>query len=178
MTISIQQVISQIPAWAGKPASFEPLSGGLTNANYRVEIEGTPYFVRIPGVSTELLAVDRTNEHYNSRAAGETGVCPKVLYHLPEHHVMVLEFIRGETMTIETMQRPGNATRLAQSLRRLHAGPRFRNDFNMFRLVEFYLTIVGQHGVRIPRRVPGLLAAGGADRGGARNPPTAHRALQ
>ncbi|MBI4769261.1 MAG: phosphotransferase [Chloroflexi bacterium] len=32
----------------------------------------------------------------------------------------------------------------------LHSGPRFLTDFNMFRLVEFYLGIVDQHGVAIP----------------------------
>jgi len=150
MTITIEQVVAQVPHWAGRTVFVEPLSGGLTNANYRVQVDGTPYVVRIPGASTELLAVDRTNEHYNTRAAGETGVCPRVVYHLPDRHVMVLEFIHGQTMTIAQLQRPGNPTRIAQSLRKLHAGPRFRNDFNMFRLTEFYLTIVAQHGVRIP----------------------------
>jgi thiamine kinase-like enzyme len=151
VTITIEQVVAQIPQWTGRSVSVEPLHGGLTNANYRVTIDGTPYSVRIPGAATELLAVDRTNEFYNTRAAGETGVCPRVLYHLPEHHVMILEFIRGETMSMAKLQQPGYPTRIARSLRKLHRGPRFRNDFNMFRLVEFYLTIVAQHGVRIPQ---------------------------
>lgn len=150
MTITIEQIVAEIPQWAGRSVSVEPLSGGLTNTNYRVQIDGMPHVVRIPGTATELLAVDRANEHYNTRAAGETGVCPRVLYHLPEHQVMVLEFICGETMSIAKLQQPGYPTRIAQSLRKLHAGPRFHNDFNMFRLIEFYLTIVDQHGVRIP----------------------------
>jgi len=74
MTITIQEVIAQIPAWAGKSASVEPLSGGLSNSNYRAVIDGKSSFVRIPGTGTELLAVDRVNERYNSRIAGETGV--------------------------------------------------------------------------------------------------------
>jgi thiamine kinase-like enzyme len=40
--------------------------------------------------------------------------------------------------------------RIAQSLKKLHAGARCLNDFNMFRLVEFYMGIVEQNGVRIP----------------------------
>jgi thiamine kinase-like enzyme len=146
----IDQVIAQIRAWSGRSISVEPLAGGLTNANYRVLVDGTPYVVRIPGASTELLAVDRINEYYNTRAAGETGVCPRVIHYVPEHHVMVLEFIRGETMSIAQLQRPGYPTRIAQSLKKLHVGPRFRNDFNMFRLMEFYLRIVDRHRVRIP----------------------------
>jgi thiamine kinase-like enzyme len=160
MTITIEQIVAQIPQWAGRSVSVEPLSGGLTNTNYRVQIDGTPHVVRIPGTATELLAVDRANEHYNTRAAGETGVCPRVLYHLPEHQVMVLEFICGETMSIARLQQPGYPTRIAQSLRKLHAGPRFHNDFNMFRLIEFYLTIVDRHGVRIPRNYRDSLSQG------------------
>jgi len=150
VTVTVEEVVAQIPEWCGKSVSAKPLSGGLTNSNYRVEVDGTPYFVRIPGASTELLAVDRANEYYNTRAAGETGVSPKVVHHLPDHNVMVLEFLRGETMSIAKLQMPGNPARMAQSLKKLHAGPRFRNDFNMFRLTEFYLAIADQHGVRIP----------------------------
>jgi len=122
----------------------------LTNKNYRVEVEGQSYFVRIPGASTELLAVDRDSEYHSSKAAAAAGVGPKVLYHLPDHKVMVLEFLKGETMSIETLQGPGMPERIAQSLKKLHAGARCLNDFNMFRLVEFYMGIVEEHDVRIP----------------------------
>jgi len=53
-------------------------------------------------------------------------------------------------MSIETLQGPGMPARIAQSLKKLHAGARCLNDFNMFRLVEFYMGIVEEHGVRIP----------------------------
>jgi hypothetical protein len=38
--------------------------------------------------------------------------------------------------------------REAQSLKTLHAGQRLLNDFNMFRLTEFYLLIVAKHDIR------------------------------
>ncbi len=129
---------------------IQPLSGGLTNTNYRIDVDGMPYVVRIPGASTELLAVDRANEYHNTKAAAEAGVGPKIAYYLPDEKVMVLEFIHGETMSIPKLQAPGMPTRIARSLKKLHAGPRFLTDFNMFRLVEFYLKIVDEHGVRIP----------------------------
>jgi thiamine kinase-like enzyme len=115
-----------------------------------VEVAGHSYFVRVPGASTELLAVDRDSEYHSSKAAADAGVGPKVLYHLPDHKVMVLEFLMGETMSIETLQGPGMPTRIAQSLKKLHGGARCLNDFNMFRLVEFYMRIVKEHDVRIP----------------------------
>ena len=69
MTATIEQVIEGISDWRGKAVTAEPISGGLTNTNYRVEVNGTPYVVRIPGPSTELLAVNRENEYYNTKAA-------------------------------------------------------------------------------------------------------------
>lgn len=146
----IEDAVSRIEDWKGKNVSIEPLSGGLTNTNYKVLVEGQPFFVRVPGESTELLAVDRKNEYFNSKAAAEAGVGPKVLYHLPEYDVMVLEFIVGKTMTKEALNAPGMPTRMAQAIKQLHAGPRFLTDFNMFRLTEYYLKICDERSIPIP----------------------------
>lgn len=150
MTITIEEVVHKIPDWHGKSIEIQSLSGGLTNTNYKVTVDGTPYFVRVPGASTELLAVDRRNEYENSKAAALAGVGPKVIYYLPDEKVMVLEFIIGKTMSNEAMQAKGMPTRIAQSLKMLHSGPRFFTDFNMFRLTEFYLKIAAEHEVKIP----------------------------
>jgi len=65
---SIEEVIAAIPAWAGRSVAAAPIAGGLTNRNYRVDVDGTSHFVRIPGPATDLLAVDRGNELHNTRA--------------------------------------------------------------------------------------------------------------
>ena len=151
MTISIEQVVDSIPEWRGLETAIVPLAGGLTNTNFRVVVDGRPHIVRIPGASTELLAIDRQNELHNAVAAAEAGVAPRVLHVLPEHHVMVLEFVEGLTMSIPTMQEAGLPARLADSVKRLHSGRRFLRDFNMFRLVEFYLKIAHDQGVNVPQ---------------------------
>ncbi len=150
MTITIEEVIPKIDDWRHKQVEIYEMTGGLTNKNYRVEVEGCSYFVRVPGASTELLAVNRDNEYHSSKVAADAGVGPEVLYHLPDHKVMVLEFLQGETMSIETLQAPGMPTRIAQSLKILHSGAKCLDDFNMFRLVDFYMGIVEEHAVRIP----------------------------
>ena len=150
MTITIEQVVALIPSWTGRRVEIAPMGGGLTNTNYRVEVDGRPHFVRIPGASTELLAVDRRNEIYNARAAAETGVAPRLLHVLPDDDVMIFDFIAGQTMSAERLQAAGMPSRLAQSIKRLHAGPRFLKDFDMFHLVEVYLETAAQHSVTIP----------------------------
>ncbi|NQU30369.1 MAG: phosphotransferase family protein [Anaerolineae bacterium] len=146
----IEDAISKIEDWKGRNVSFEPLLGGLTNPNYKVNVDGIPFFVRVPGESTELLAVDRKNEYTNSKAAAEAGVGPKVLYYLPEFKVMVLEFIEGETMSKEALNAPGMPTRMAQAIKQLHGGPRFLTDFNMFRITEYYLKLCNERNIPIP----------------------------
>jgi len=64
--------------------------------------------------------------------------------------VMVLEYIDGKTMSGADLRGDEMPRRIAESLRRLHEGPAFKQDFDMFRLVEYYLGIVDQHEVRIP----------------------------
>ena len=157
----IEEIISKIEDWKGKHVSIQTLSGGLTNTNYKAEVDGISFFIRVPGASTELLAIDRNNEYFNSKAAAEAGVGPKVLYYLTDYQAMVLEFIDGKTMSKEALNAPGMPTRMAQSIKKLHAGPRFLTDFNMFRLTEYYLKICGDRAIPIPdgylERMPAVM---------------------
>jgi thiamine kinase-like enzyme len=147
---SIEQVIDAIPEWAGREVRSEPIASGLTNRNWKVLVDGGAYFVRVPGEATELLAVDRVNERHNTKAAAAAGVGPPVVHELPEWDVFVLEWVDARTMSIEALAAPGIPSRVAESLRRLHAGPRFRDDFDMFRLSERYLRLVDERDIAIP----------------------------
>ncbi|TMD85426.1 MAG: LPS biosynthesis choline kinase [Chloroflexi bacterium] len=145
-----EDAVGRVSLWQGKAVQISPLSGGLTNENYLVETGDERYVMRLPGSSTELLSIDRGNEVYNARAAAGTGIGPKVLEHIPELNIMVLEFIEGPTMSAQALRSEPMARRMAESFKRLHAAPRFLKDFDMFRLIEDYLRIVAEHGVRIP----------------------------
>lgn len=146
----IDEVVAKISDWQGKNVSIQPLSGGLTNTNFKVVVDGTSYFVRVPGERTELLAIDRNNEYHNTKAAAAAGVAPKVLYHLPEYNVMVIEFLNGQTMSKDSLNQNEMPTRMAQAIKKLNQGPRFLTDFNMFRLTEYYLSVCKERGIRIP----------------------------
>jgi thiamine kinase-like enzyme len=147
---SIEEVLERVSVWHGRETSVSELSGGLTNTNYLVDAEGDRYVVRIPGASTELLAVDRENERHNAAAASTTGVSPRIVEVLEDLDVMVIEFVEGTTMSSERLRSPEMPPRIAASLRRLHAGPRFLKDFDMFRLTERYLRVCGELDYRIP----------------------------
>jgi len=146
--MSVEEILAHI--WPESEIRATPLNAGLTNQNFRVEVDGRAYFVRLPGASTDLLAVDRANELHNTRAAAEAGVGPKVVGVDAESGAFALEWIDGRTMSHEAFAEPGTPARIAAALRRLHAGPPFRDAFDMFRLTEFYLRVVDDRSIRIP----------------------------
>jgi Ser/Thr protein kinase RdoA (MazF antagonist) len=147
---TIEEVLPRVDVWRGRDLTVAELSGGLTNANYLVDAEGDRYVVRIPGASTELLAIDRANERDNAAAAATTGVSPPIVEILEDVDVMVIAYVDGATMSAEALRTPEQVPRIAASLRRLHAGPRFREDFDMFRLADVYLDVCATRDIPIP----------------------------
>jgi thiamine kinase-like enzyme len=147
---TIEEVVARVPGWAGHSIEIERIPAGLTNANYRVAVDGTPYFVRIPGPGTELLAIDRANELHNTRAAAAAGVGPAVVHDDPASGAMVLEWLTARTMSNDALHAEGMPDRIAKTLRQLHAGPHFRDDFDMFRLSERYMRLVDERAIAVP----------------------------
>jgi thiamine kinase-like enzyme len=149
-SITIEEVIAAIPEWRGRSVQAEPVVGGLTNRAFCVRVDGVPHFVSIPGVKSELLAIPRADEIYNTRAASETGVAPRVLHQLAESGVLVAEFLRGRTLSKADMHMAGMPRRLAQAVRQLHTARPFANDFDLFRLMHDYATVLAGDGLALP----------------------------
>jgi thiamine kinase-like enzyme len=122
----------------------EELSGGLTNLNLKVTTPTGTYVARLSSEQSSLLAIDRAAEHSNSRAAAESGAAPAVLAYVPEQSLLVVEYVNGRTWTERDVLDPVNALRIGAACRKLHAGPRFVNEFNMLALQPHYLSIVQQ----------------------------------
>jgi thiamine kinase-like enzyme len=148
--VTVEEIVDRIAAWRGRPASIRPLTNGLTNANYRVDVDGRAFVVRIPGASTELLAIDRANELHSARVAAALGVGPAVLHHFPDNGATVVEFLHGRPMTNDTLGEPGMPRRIAATLRVLHDGPRFLRDFDMLGLAERYRAVAERRGLPLP----------------------------
>ena len=92
---------------------IQPIAAGLTNKNYRLDLRDKTFFFRMPGPATELLAVDRENELYNTRAAARAGVGPRVLQHDAKTGGILLEWLPGRTMSNEAFKAPGMPARIA-----------------------------------------------------------------
>jgi thiamine kinase-like enzyme len=153
--VPIEEVLAAVPELRDAQ-SVEPLTGGLTNTNYKVTSPSGCYVVRISGKDTSLLAIDRENEVHNTKAAAETGVGAPFVAALPEHDALVLGYLEGEVMDGEKLRRGDRIEAIATACRRLHAGRRFLHDFDMFEIQPRYLAIVRERGFRLPDRYEGF----------------------
>jgi thiamine kinase-like enzyme len=147
----LEEVLEAVPELRGA-TEIEPLTGGMTNTNWKVTSPSGCYVVRISGKDTSLLAIDRANEAHNTIAAAETGVGARFVAAVPEHDALVLEFIEGEVMSPEKLRDGGHVEAIAAACRRLHSGRRFLHDFDMFEIQPRYLEIVHERGFRLPDR--------------------------
>ena len=138
-----------MPVLAG-PRSVADLPGGLTNHNLRVTTRTGDYVVRLTQSDAGLLGIDRDAEHANTRSAAEAGVGAQVVDYRPDLGMLVITFLPGKALTNETIGAPGVIARAADAIRRLHGGPRFTGDFDMFSRQAGYLALVREHGFSLP----------------------------
>ncbi len=138
-----------MPVLAG-PRSVADLPGGLTNHNLRVTTRTGDYVVRLTQSDAGLLGIDRDGEHANTRSAAEAGVGAHVVDYRPDLGMLVITFLPGKALTNESIGAPGVIARAADAIRRLHAGPRFTGDFDMFTRQAGYLALVREHGFSLP----------------------------
>ncbi len=146
----LARIIDRVPEWRNRHVDISPLPGGLTNSNYRLDVDGQSYVVRIPGESTELLAIDRAAEHENTRRAAQRDLGPRIVHHFPDEHVMVLEFLDGTTLTKDQLQLPRMPSRVAAVVRQLHRGGPFSREFHMIAVGECYRETIRDRGFEVP----------------------------
>ena len=130
------------------------LPGGLTNTNLRVRnddgLDPLDVVVRWSRADVELLGIDRDAEHDNTTAAYRAGVGPEVLEYRPDLSMMVIGFLTGNALEDADFGDPDVLRRSADAVRRLHAGPRFTGDFDMFARQAGYLEVVRDNGMSLP----------------------------
>lgn len=144
-------MLAHLPGLDGGRRRLRLLTGGLTNRNYRVTTDGgRSYVARFSSAKSGLLAIDRAAEYRNSQLAAEAGVGPAVVGYAPDNGLLVVEWIEGKTFADANLDDEAALTQVAQLCRRLHDGPRFVGDFDMFGVQRHYLAIVRESGFRLP----------------------------
>ena len=141
-----EQIAARV--WPDRALEIEPLGGGITNHNYKVEVGDETFVLRIAGADTELLGIDREAERAAAVVAAERGVGPQVVDFVAGS--LITRFVEGPPVPIDEMHRPETLHEIAGVLRRIHEGPPIPARFDSFRVVETYRDTAAEHGVEIP----------------------------
>lgn len=152
MELTLEQAIARVPFLANAPSlKTTPLSGGITNLNYKIETGNAAYVLRITGEGTELLGIQRQVEYAANLAAGQLGVSPTVEYFIEPEGYLVTRFVDGKHIPPEVMRQPEYITRVAKKLRTFHQNaPVLASQFNVFRRIEMLTATSHKHNCKFP----------------------------
>jgi thiamine kinase-like enzyme len=152
ITLTLDQVIARIPFLAqSKNLKTTPLSGGITNLNYKIEAEGRCYVLRITGADADKLGIHRDVEYAATLAAGHLGIAPDVLYYIEPEGYLVTRFVNAKRLPPEEIIKPENISRVVNKLRLFHMrAPELKCDFNVFRRVEALTAVSKQYKCKFP----------------------------
>lgn len=146
-----EPALDRLACLAGRSWHVSDLPGGLTNRNLHVVTDdGQDLVVRWSHGDASLLGIDRDAEAANTRAAAEAGVGAGVVEYRPDLSMLVIEFLEGDPLVDASFADAGVLSRAADACRRLHAGPRFTGDFDMFARRTAYLRTVRERGYWLP----------------------------
>jgi thiamine kinase-like enzyme len=155
MTDVIDGLVKQL--WPDRVFTIQPLLGGITNANYFVDLGDEQVVVRIPGENTSLLGIDRRHETTANQLASSIGIAPEVLDRSESEGWMVTRFLPGRPITAAELTREPMLGELAATLRRLHHAGSIAMNFNPYSIIRQYHEIALSRDVVEPFDYPAAL---------------------
>jgi thiamine kinase-like enzyme len=150
----MDQVAAAAGVLRGRRLQWRQLHGGLAHVTYAVTAEpGDQYVVKF--LTQEMddfgLMVPIEVLIANTVAAGESGVGARVIEALPRIPSIVLEYIDGRTLDTPDLARADYIPRIGRAIASLHRdAPPMRNTMVIWKFLEDYLGLVGQHSLRCP----------------------------
>ncbi|MCC7119698.1 MAG: phosphotransferase family protein [Anaerolineales bacterium] len=151
-TLAIDKAIAKVPVLAkSKNIKKIPLSGGITNLNFKIEADGKAYVLRLAGEGTDQLGIKRDVEHVANKAAGELGIAPEVVYFIESEGYIVTRFVNGRHVSPKDIVHPDYLARIAEKLRLFHRrGPKLKSEFNVFKRIEMLTRTSQKNNCKFP----------------------------
>lgn len=151
MAASLHEILSRVPLWIGKRIlEVEPLTGGITNQNFRILVDSDAFVLRISGQHSDLLGIDREDEFAAHRAAADLSIAPKIVHFIRPEGYLVTQFVEGRPIPVEKMRLPHTLRRVTATLRRVHSMEPIPGTFSPFNVVNEYAQTCQRFGVLLP----------------------------
>ncbi len=147
--------IRALAFWRG-PVDPQPLAGGITNRNFRVEDAGRTFVVRL-GEDIPLHNIMRFNERAASQAAEEAGVSPALRHFEPG--LIIIDHVDGRTFSEADVR--AELPRVAELVKTAHreVTKRLRGPalaFWTFHILRNYVAALEEGGHRLASDLPRL----------------------
>jgi len=142
MKLSIDRLIKLIPEWNGKLIKINPINSGITNINFEVIVGKKSFFLSMPSSNSELLNIDYRNKYYNNKICGEINISPRVTHFIESENLLVTEFIKSKSSSLETFQSSRKIEQLVKNIKLLHNAKPFLRNFDMFSQISSYQKVL------------------------------------
>ena len=113
--------------------------GGMTNKNYKLQIDDKLYVLRVPGNGTEEM-ISREDEIKNAVYANEIGLDAELIYFNEKTGVKISHFIENaETLTPEAAKKQRSMEMVVNIIKKLHNSKLpMNNKFDIYNKIEKY----------------------------------------
>ncbi|MEP7135554.1 MAG: choline/ethanolamine kinase family protein [Chloroflexota bacterium] len=150
----LTSILQRIPQFASaKDPEIRELTGGITNKNYKITVDGEAFVLRLGGNETKYLGIDRKVEYECSRLASQIGVAPEPTAFLEPEGYIVARFISGKGIPAEEIGTEETIRRVLESMKAYHALEFFPGSFSPFRVAEEYAKIAQSFNVKLPDKM-------------------------
>ena len=147
-------ILQRIPQFAStKNPEIKELTGGITNKNYKITVDGESFVLRLGGNETKYLGIDRQVEYDCSRLAAQIGVAPEPIAFLAPEGYILARFISGKGLPAEEIGTEENITKVVESMKAYHSLDFFPGSFSPFRVAEEYAKTARSFNVKLPDKM-------------------------
>ena len=149
---ALEGVLAQVERWRGASLRYRPVSGGISNTNWRIGVEGaaSDYFLKVPGRGTEMF-IERVAANDASRRAHASGFGVEVIDFLPGPGVEIFAFVEGfRASTNLDFLRPAVRQNAVRALRAFNDSPALGLTKTVFDMIDEHVEQVAMVGGRLP----------------------------
>ena len=148
----LEDYLIKIKDWNTSSLYYEPVGGGITNLNWRVlnNDNNKEYFIKVPGVGTEIFIDRKASLEANSLAA-KIGLGPEVYDYLSEFGVEIYDFLHDHTTcTNSSFENLDTAKKVLEGYKKFHSAGKLSIVKSGIDLVEDHFKQLSEFKCEIP----------------------------
>ena len=148
---ALEAAVAGVPHWLPDGIRYAAVSGGITNSNWRVSVDGRDFFVKIPGRGTEMF-IDRAVALDASQKAHRLGVGPAIHDWLAAGGIEIADFIADRRPCgLADFSDAELCRSVIEQYRRFHTVPLLTLTKTVFDMIDEHAEQVAElHGWRPP----------------------------